>query len=425
MAKASVAGAFFLMRRKKRLSDGTREMENQNPELVLSADFELRDVHDLLGPDVLKAHPELETQYAVVDLFQETTYLVNQSIYYFLKLFSTPVPLEQVYAELGTSTASGGQVARFVKDLREKEILVTPARNSVILDHIAKETEAAPEPDLGARHVLKALKHTRHVWIGLVSDETRPVPYVLKKILLPPDLSSKERERRIRDFAHEAAMHQAAGSHPNIVALYGADMEKHEMMLAYVEGKSIRKFVKNHNPPLRDQCRLISKILAVFTHLHANGVLHGDIHSSNFLVTPQQEPMLFDFDMARRHDTKGARAAKIGGVYPYAPPERISTAPMEIFNKTQTSHFAEVYQLGIIFYLILHHELPFEGATWKDLSGRILSLAPVWKEKTPAGEDIPETVSDVLRKALEKNPAARYAGVQDFASAWERAVKDL
>lgn len=398
-------------------------MENENTELILSADFELKETSALLGPAVLAAYPELEKRYALFDAFQNATYLINESIYYFLKLFSTPVRLSRIHAEFGADPASAKKVNQFVKELRQKEILVTPEQNSVILEQIAQERDL-PAPELGARHVIRVLKHTRQVWIGLVEDDSRAEPYVLKKALLPPGLSKTERKRRVRDFFHEAAMHRAAGTHPNIVALYGVDRKKHEMMLEYVKGQSIRKFVKNSKPSLFECCQLITRILAVFDHLHANGILHGDIHSSNFLVTDQGEPMLFDFDMARS-DGGRAKAAKVGGVYPYAPPERISTAPLQVFNGQQTSPAAEVYQLGVICYLILYHELPFEGATWKDLSGSILNLPPVWKPCTPGGEDIPAAVIDVPRRALGKNPAERYASVREFASAWELALSSL
>lgn len=400
------------------------ETDAQNVELVLSADFELKEARSLLGPATLKAYPDLEEQFALVDTYLDSTYLINASIYNFLTLFSEPTPLDKVLAELATDAASRRQVTTFVTELRKREILVTQEQNTALLALIAKDQELPPVAIDPAR-VLKVLRHTGQIWIGLVRDEARPDPYVLKKLLLPPSLSERERAKRIEEFSHEVAMHQAAGGHPNIVALYGADEKEHEMRLQYVEGVAIRNFVKTGNPPLGERYRLIAKILDVFVHLHANGVLHGDIHSSNFLVTAEKEPMLLDFGMARRVGKNCATRGRIGGVYPYAPPERISTRPMEIFNRKQTSRTAEVYQLGIIFYLILYHELPFDGATWKNLAGSILGLAPVWKPQTPAGEDIPAEVIKVLQKALEKKPADRYASMRDFASAWEQASESL
>lgn len=392
--------------------------------LVLSADFELKKVRDLLGQTAIEAYPVLEGQYALVDTFQEATYLVNESIYYFLSLFSTPASVSEVCASLGGDASSRKHIENFIADLRKKEILVSEAHNDEILACIEQEQELPPVV-LESVNVHTMFKHTRQVWVGLVSDDSRPEPYVLKKMLFPPALSDEERDRRIKEFTHEVSMHQAAGDHRNIVTLYGTDMDRYEMMLEYVEGTSIRKFVQRHNPPLCDQYILIDKILSVFTHLHKNGVLHGDIHSSNFLVTIEKEPVLLDFDMARSVGSKGAKATRIGGVYPYAPPERISTAPLEIFNRKQTTRTAEVYQLGIICYLILYHELPFEGATWKNLAGSILDLRPVWKPQTPSGEVIPDAVIETLGKALEKKPAARYPSVQAFTTAWKRSTNSL
>jgi Serine/threonine protein kinase len=399
-------------------------MESRATKLVLSADFALKETSDLLNASLLETYPELRGQYALVDNFQDTTYLINGSIYNFLLLFAEPASLHEIYNKLGVDKTTRAQVTRFVKDLRQREILVTARRNAVLKEIVAEEQEL-PQPEIDPACVVKVLKHTRQVWIGLVRDATRSELYVLKKCLFPPGLPDEAREGDIRDFCHEVAMHKAATPHPKIVDLYDADMETYEMRLQYVEGMSVRKFVKNNNPPLTDRYRLIGSILDIFNHLHSKGILHGDIHSSNFLVNAQKEPMLFDFGMALDASQKKNKGGKMGGVYPYAPPERVSTKPMKIFNRNPTSQVAEVYQLGIIFYLILYHELPFEGTTWKNLSGSILGLAPVWKPKTPAGEDIPAPVINVLQKSLEKDPSDRYASVQEFASVWERVIKSL
>lgn len=397
-------------------------MKDSDIGLVLSADFELATTNERLSASALESYPELSGKYALYDKLYDSVFLINESIYNFLQMFAAPVSLGSVYSELGVDAGSREQVDRFVHDLRQKDILVTESENDRLKELIAQEEELPPA-EVEPERIVKVLKHTRNVWIGLVRDETRPEPYVLKKLLFPSSLNKKEREAGIREFGNETAMHGAVHDHPNIVSLYGVDPEKHEMRLEYVEGKSIRKYVKEYDPPLAVRYGIITRILDIFEHLHARGVLHGDIHSSNFLVTANHEPMLLDFDMARDISKKNARAPKVGGVYPYAPPERVSTEPMQIFNKKQTSRLAEVYQLGLVFYMLLYHELPFDGATWKDLSGSILGLAPVWKPQTPAGEAIPPEVIRVLQKALQKNPRSRFAGVREFAAAWQDAMK--
>jgi serine/threonine protein kinase len=389
--------------------------------LVLSADFELRTTGDLLSASTLDAYPELSGRYALVDKFMDSTYIVNESIYHFLQLFHEPVTVEHVCDLLVTDEESRKNVRGFIDDLRQRDILVSKRRNAIIARQQIAE-QALPPVDVDPARVLRVMKHTRDLWVGLVHDETGSQPHVLKKLLLHPEMPRRERERKIREFRHEAAMHRAAAGHPNIVGLYSADLDNLELALEYVEGQSIRKFMRSHNPPLAERYRIIARILEIFIYLHERDILHGDIHSSNFLVTPQGEPMLFDFDMAQSANT-GDQGGKTGGVFPYAPPERVSTAPLEVFNARGTSSLAEVYQLGIVFYQTLYHELPFDAATWKTLAGSILDLPPVWKPVCPSGEAIPEAVIRVLQKALEKNPADRHADMRAFADAWEQATK--
>ena len=75
----------------------------------------------------------------------------------------------------------------------------------------------------------------------------------------------------------------------------------------------------------------------------------------------------------------------------------------------------DVYALGCVLYEMLVSEPPYTGGTAQAVLGQILTGDPVWATKKRAS--VPANVDAAIRKALEKLPADRFTGAQDFAKA--------
>jgi len=188
------------------------------------------------------------------------------------------------------------------------------------------------------------------------------------------------------------------------------------MLLEYIEGKPLSDCVSTIS--LESKLKVISQILSAIQHLHHYRVLHGDIHSSNFLIDIHENVHLIDLGMAY---TEGEKKLKHGGIARYMPPERMPNHSF-VFSKRRGDYISEVFQLGICFYYLLKGDYPFKGVLLKDLAHAIKHEAPLPLVETCCNEIIPVPVVNVIFRALQKDPLCRYQKVREMLHAWKFAV---
>jgi serine/threonine-protein kinase len=79
---------------------------------------------------------------------------------------------------------------------------------------------------------------------------------------------------------------------------------------------------------------------------------------------------------------------------------------------------SDQYALGVVVYEWLCGERPFEGSVSEVMAQHLSMPPPSLRERMPA---TPSEVEQVVRRALAKDPKARFASVAEFASALEHA----
>jgi eukaryotic-like serine/threonine-protein kinase len=198
-------------------------------------------------------------------------------------------------------------------------------------------------------------------------------------------------------------------SHPGIASVvdFGEDANVGAyMVMELVEGVLL---VDEPAPfAVRRALDVVAQIADVLDHIHANGIIHGDVKLENImLVTENDGPRrrqavkLLDFGLAER---MGTRPAHLAGTPEYVAPERIAGGP-----PTEQS---DIYALGVLAFRLLTGVFPFEG-DGEDMLRAHLEVQPPAMSKL-RGEDLDEAVENLIRRALAKRPCDRHASASAF-----------
>ncbi|WP_214408084.1 serine/threonine-protein kinase, partial [Pseudonocardia lacus] len=199
----------------------------------------------------------------------------------------------------------------------------------------------------------------------------------------------------------------ASLDHPHIVGVYaaGEDAGRLFVTMRHVDGTDLRDMIADRgrlDPALATE--VIDQIGGALDAAHRRGLVHRDVKSANILLTTvdgRPHAYLTDFGLSRAIDAEGrlTRTGTAIGSIDYMAPEQ--------FEGGQLDGRVDVYALGCVLYQALTGEVPFPRDTepakiWAHMQQEPPSLAAVAPE-VPAGLD------PVLRRAMAKRPADRFA----------------
>lgn len=214
---------------------------------------------------------------------------------------------------------------------------------------------------------------------------------------------------------HDEARHQAELSDPHIVQMYdyfnvGDD---YFLVLEYVDGRSLDNVIDSKGGPLDEKQALtiIKGILSGLDCAHQNALLHRDVKPANVMVDKAGRPRLTDFGIARQAGVVSQiDAGKSIGTPAYMSPEQIG-------NPDGIDHRSDVYSVGIVLFEMLTGKLPFQGASFASIAEEQIN-APV-PDPRVANRKIKKGLSEIVRKAMQKNPGDRFQGCVEFRKALE------
>lgn len=215
-------------------------------------------------------------------------------------------------------------------------------------------------------------------------------------------------EEFIRRFRREARS-VASLSHPNIVNIYdiGDDSDDlYYIVMEYVEGETLKQLIKREAPlPLGQALHIMDRVTSAITHAHEHHIIHRDIKPHNILMDQNGNVKVTDFGIAvaMTSATITHTNSVIGSAH-YFSPEQAKGSYANIKS--------DIYSLGIVLFEMLTGELPFSGTSPISIALKHLQEdIPDPRELNPA---IPQSVENVILKALSKDPIHRYEKVEDM-----------
>ncbi len=201
----------------------------------------------------------------------------------------------------------------------------------------------------------------------------------------------------------------AALVHPNIVPVYevGALDGKHYYSMMFVRGRSFDAVLKA-KPSLRDAVDWLCQALLAVDYANLQGVIHRDIKPANLLLGDDGRVYVMDFGLAR-FQKPGSSLTASGfavGTPQYMSPEQASGRIHGIDGR------CDVYSFGAALYEIITGRQPFDG-TNIDILLSVISTDPVAPRRL--NPSIPSDLETVCLRAMDKEPARRYASCRDLA----------
>ena len=172
------------------------------------------------------------------------------------------------------------------------------------------------------------------------------------------------------------------------------------IVMEYVDGFELGRI----GPSLEfaQRARLVAEVCDAVQHAHALGLQHRDLKPSNIMVDAALTPRILDFGLSAGDPQSG----HLKGTIRYLAPEQIDPS-LKIDART------DVYALGVILYELLCGRAPYDGAGDGEILAAIRRGSPALPVEIDAR--VPEPLQAIALKAMEADPALRYASARDMA----------
>jgi serine/threonine-protein kinase len=279
------------------------------------------------------------------------------------------------------------------------------------------------EPVLDARYQLErrlgqggmgVVFQARHIFLKTA--------HAIKVIL--PDLVGND-PMLVTRFRQEA-LAAAAIRHQNIIAVTDFGVVRGTMpflVMEFVNGRSLQEIMAEEKimPPAR-ALEFVSALGAGVAAAHRQNIVHRDLKPLNIMAqnnVPVSEGLkILDFGLAK------IKSGELLGSFVQAKTSGLMGSPFymapEQWSDEEPDARADVYSLGIILYQMLAGDVPFKGSSIPSIMKKHLTLPPPSFQSQ--GIQVQPAIESVVRHALEKEPDARIASVEDFLRDLRAAV---
>lgn len=231
-------------------------------------------------------------------------------------------------------------------------------------------------------------------------------------VFLQNDLDHDLERTLVENFQNEAIALDRV-RHPNIISRLGHGTARdlrntvfHYLVLEYLPGGDLARACREKSLNLTQALFYLEQVCAGLAHAHKMGVIHRDIKPQNLLLTEDRKTVkIADFGVARMLQAIETPITRVG-TNMFAPPEH---SPM-LSGQTGTLAFteltpaADIYSLAKTAYVLITCESP------RFFANQPITELPFDMRQKPWAKNLIE----VLNKATQIDPRARYQNVNDF-----------
>ena len=314
------------------------------------------------------------------------------------------------------------------RDIKNKVNRAKQLNDTVIIGGSAAAATAAStmlldgsisKPMLGRYEIDKELGKGAMGVVYLGKDPKINRVVAIKTMALSQEFDPSELNEVKERFFREA---ETAGrlDQPNIVRIYDVG-EEHDLAyiaMEFLAGHDLARYTKPDTLlPLPTVMGIIFKAAMALDYAHKHSVVHRDIKPANIMYEPESKQVkLTDFGIARITDSSRTKTGMVLGTPSYMSPEQLSGKKVD--------GRSDLFSLGVMFYQMITGKLPFQGDSMATLMYKIANEAHI--EVATLRPDLAKQrpcISEIINRALEKDPTKRYQNGADMARDIQRCAK--
>ncbi len=184
------------------------------------------------------------------------------------------------------------------------------------------------------------------------------------------------------------------------------------IVMEYFENGSLKKYLKKMKYTINEKiaAKIAYQVGIGLKYLHQFGIVHRDIKPENIMVANAGENFmvkLLDFGLSKILGATESASEGCGTLLYIAP---------EVINSKAYNHLIDIWSMGVMLYLMLSGDFPFESDNDFKLKKQILMIdiefnGSLWRQRS-------ESSIELIKRCLEKNPKKRCSIDQLLESKW-------
>ncbi len=238
--------------------------------------------------------------------------------------------------------------------------------------------------------------------------------YVAVKVLREEYTTDNEFIKRFNTEAESAA----SLTHPNIVSVYdvGQEGNLYYIVMELIKGKTLKEIIVEQGKlGWKWSVKIGLQIASALETAHRNNIVHRDIKPHNIIITEDGTAKVTDFGIAKAvsNSTITAFGTTLGSVHYFSP---------EHARGGYTDAKSDLYSLGVVMYEMITGRVPFDADTPVSVALKHMQEKPI--EPIKLNPAIPQSVNDIIMKAMQKDPNMRYETATEMIADLEYALRN-
>lgn len=186
------------------------------------------------------------------------------------------------------------------------------------------------------------------------------------------------------------------------------------MVMEYLEGQNLGSFLDKKGPmSMQNAAAVILQACDALAEAHRLGIVHRDIKPPNMFLTRTPNGKirlkLLDFGISKRFGAETKVLTNTGAMMG----SPLYMSPEQLTDARAVGPQTDIWAMGVVLYELVTGKVPFDGEMIFQVIQEILNKKPqLPSEHRPS---LPLEVDKIVERALRKDPAQRYATIEEFA----------